>query len=115
MRFPSKYIDSILSNLISNALKYKSPKRNPVISIKTERVNRDIILSVKDNGLGIDMKLAEKNLFKIRKVFHNHPDAKGFGLFLIKTQIDAMKGEIWVESEPDKGSTFFVKFKNAVI
>jgi PAS domain S-box-containing protein len=115
MKFPSKYIDSILSNLISNALKYKSPKRNPVISIKTERVNRDIILSVKDNGLGIDMKIAEKNLFKIRKVFHNHTDAKGFGLFLIKTQIDAMKGEIWVESEPDKGSTFFVKFKNAVI
>jgi sensor histidine kinase regulating citrate/malate metabolism len=61
------------------------------------------------------MSLARKNLFKIRKVFHDHPDAKGFGLFLIKSQIDAMEGDIWVESEIDKGSTFFVKFKNAIV
>ncbi len=115
IEYPTKYIDSILSNLISNALKYRSPNRPPIISIKTEKHNRDVILSVADNGLGLDMNLAKKNLFKIRKVFHNHPDAKGFGLFLIKTQIDAMEGEIWVESEPDKGSTFFVKFKNAAL
>jgi PAS domain S-box-containing protein len=115
IRYPSKYIDSILSNLISNALKYHSPERKPEITIKTKKVNRDVILSIEDNGLGLDMNLARKNLFKIRKVFHEHPDAKGFGLFLIKSQIDAMEGEIWVESALDKGSTFFVKFKNAVI
>lgn len=115
IRYPLKYIDSILSNLLSNCLKYRSPKRNPIVTVKTIKNNRDVILSITDNGLGLDMKVAKKNLFKIRKVFHDHPDAKGFGLFLIKTQIDAMEGEIWVESEPDKGSTFFVKFKNAII
>jgi PAS domain S-box-containing protein len=115
IKYPAKYIDSILNNLISNALKYHSPKREPEIFLKTKRVNRDVILSVEDNGLGLDMSLARKNLFKIRKVFHDHPDAKGFGLFLIKSQIDAMEGDIWVESEIDKGSTFFVKFKNAIV
>ncbi len=115
IKYPSKYIDSILNNLISNALKYRSPERKPEITIKTKKINRDVILSITDNGLGLDMKLAEKNLFKIRKVFHEHPDAKGFGLFLIQSQVDAMEGEIWVESKVDKGSTFFVKFKNAYI
>lgn len=115
IRYPSKYIDSILSNLLSNTLKYHSPSRKPEVMVKTKKVNRDVILSIEDNGLGLDMNLANKNLFKIRKVFHDHPDAKGFGLFLIKTQIEAMDGEIWVESEIDKGATFFVKFKNAAI
>jgi len=58
------------------------------------------------------MDLAKDNLFKIRKTFHEHPEAKGFGLFMIKTQIEVMGGEIWVESNLGEGSTFYVKFKN---
>jgi PAS domain S-box-containing protein len=112
IHYPTKYIDSILSNIVSNSLKYRSPKRNPIINIRTKRVNDDVILSISDNGLGIDMTLAKKHIFKIRKVFHDHPDAKGFGLFLIKTQIDTMGGDIWVESTPEQGSTFYVKFIN---
>ncbi len=112
INFPVKYMNSILFNLINNALKYKSPERKPLISIKTEKINDSIILSVSDNGLGIDLKMHEKNLFKIRKVFHEHPDAKGFGLFMIKTQVEAMGGTIWAKSIPGEGSTFFVKFKN---
>ncbi len=110
--YPQKYIDSIFTNLISNSLKYKSPKRKPVIKIKTKRVNENIILSVTDNGLGIDLIMHKDRIFKIRKVFHKHPEAKGFGLFLIKTQVETMGGRIWVESIPDKGSTFFVEFIN---
>nr|WP_294936414.1 HAMP domain-containing sensor histidine kinase [uncultured Flavobacterium sp.] len=110
--FPQKYIDSIFNNLISNALKYKSPDIKPVIKIKTENKNGNILLSVSDNGLGIDLKLHKDNLFKIRKVFHKHPDARGFGLFMTKTQVEAMGGKIWVESTPDEGSTFFIEFKN---
>jgi PAS domain S-box-containing protein len=112
--YPPKYIQSILSNLISNAVKYRSPERPLIIDIETKRINRDVILAVKDNGLGIDMNLAKDKLFKIRKVFHKHPDARGFGLFLVKTQVEAMDGEVWAESTPDEGSTFFVKFKNAL-
>ena len=111
--FPQKYIDSIITNLISNALKYKSPNRKPIIIIRTKKeVNNSILLSVTDNGFGIDLKLHKDQIFKIRKTFHKHPDAKGFGLFMTKTQVEAKDGEIWVESEPEKGTTFFIEFKN---
>ncbi|MCE3297136.1 MAG: Biofilm dispersion protein BdlA [Crocinitomicaceae bacterium] len=110
--FPPKYLDSLFTNLISNALKYKSPDRKPVITLKSEKTADGVILSVADNGLGIDLNMHKHNLFKIRKVFHKHPDAKGFGLFMVKTQVEAMRGNIWVESTPGTGSTFFVEFKN---
>lgn len=110
--FPQKYLESIVANLVSNALKYKSPARKPKIKIESKKVNETILLSVCDNGLGIDLDLHRNNLFKIRKTFHRHPDAKGFGLFMIKTQIESMGGKIWAESKPDKGSTFFVEFNN---
>jgi PAS domain S-box-containing protein len=111
--FPQKYIESIFTNLISNAIKYKSPNRKPKISIKTKKeANNVIILSVADNGLGIDLVLHKDQIFKIRKTFHKHPDARGFGLFMTKTQVEAMDGKIWAESEPEKGSTFYIEFKN---
>lgn len=110
--YPPKYWSSILHNLISNALKYRSPDRRLNITIKTARTQKKVLLTVKDNGLGIDLKKHQNNLFKIRKVFHRHPDAKGFGLFITKAQVEAMKGRIWVESSPDVGSTFFVEFVN---
>ncbi len=110
--FPQQYLDSIFTNLISNALRYKSSDRNPVIKIITEKINGDIVLSIADNGLGIDLARNKDKLFKIRKTFHAHPDAKGFGLFITKTQVEAMGGKIWAESVLDKGSTFFIKFKS---
>lgn len=110
--YPTKYIDSILTNLISNAIKYQSPHRELIIEVKTKLIDDHIVLSVSDNGLGIDLNRHKDAMFKIRKVFHNHPDAKGFGLFMTKTQVEAMGGTIWVESSPDVGSTFFVQFKN---
>lgn len=112
VKYPQKYLSSILHNLISNALKYKSSERNPVIKIKTKRKNKSIILSVKDNGLGIDLERHHDKIFKIRKVFHNNPDAKGFGLFLTKTQVDAMGGKIWVKSKPGRGSVFYIELVN---
>lgn len=112
INFPPKYFNSILFNLINNSLKYRSPDRKPVIKIKTEKTDTAIILSITDNGLGIDLKMHEKNLFKIRKVFHEHPDSKGFGLFMTKTQVEAMGGKIWAESSPGEGSAFFIKFIN---
>jgi len=112
IKFPSKYLASIFHNLVSNSLKYKSPQRDPVIKLQTKKVRGNIVLSVTDNGLGIDMGRNKDKLFKIRKIFHHHPDAKGFGLYLTKTQVEAMNGKIWAESTPGEGSTFFVEFKN---
>ena len=109
--FPKQYMESILTNLISNALKYKAANRKPVIVVKTNKdVSNTVVLSVTDNGLGIDLVLHKDQIFKIRKTFHKHPDAKGFGLFMTKTQVEAMNGKIWVESQPEIGSTFFIEF-----
>jgi PAS domain S-box-containing protein len=110
--YPSKYLQSILHNLVSNSLKYRSPDRKPIIRIEAKRKGGSVVLSVEDNGLGIDLVKHKENFFKIGKVFHRHPNAKGFGLFMTKTQVEAMNGNIWVESAVDKGSTFFVEFIN---
>jgi signal transduction histidine kinase len=109
-----KYMESIFTNLISNTLKYKSPDRKPVVQIKFEKINGSIIFSVSDNGLGIDLTRHQDNLFKIRKTFHKHKDAKGFGLYLVKTQVEAIGGKIWATSIPNIGSSFFVEFKTKV-
>jgi PAS domain S-box-containing protein len=110
--YPIKYLFSIFHNLVSNALKYQSPKRKPLIQIVAKKVDDTVVLSVKDNGLGIDLVKHKDNFFKIGRVFHRHPNAKGFGLFMTKTQVDAMDGRIWAESAPDEGTTFFIEFKN---
>ncbi len=110
--FPNNYLKSILQNLISNALKYKSPDRSPVIKIATEQLDNSIIISVTDNGLGLDIEKHKDDLFKIRKIFHSHPEAKGFGLFLTKSQVESMGGKIWMESTPGVGSTFYIQLIN---
>lgn len=112
IHFPSKYLNSILYNLISNTIKYRSPERQLDVTIKAERNDRTILLTIQDNGLGFDINRHKNNLFKIGKIFHKNPGAKGFGLFMTKTQVEAMGGEIWVDSEVGKGSTFYVKFIN---
>lgn len=108
--FPRKYLNSILHNLISNAIKYRSPGKHPVIRLSSERVVDRVILTVCDNGLGIDLDKFGDKIFKIGKIFHEHPNAKGFGLFITKTQVEAMKGNIRVESVPGKGTCFYVEF-----
>lgn len=110
--YPLNYMRSILQNLISNSLKYSSPERRPIIKINSKIKNDSVIISISDNGLGLDLNKHSENLFKIRKVFHDHPAAKGFGLFITKSQVTALGGKIWVESEPNVGSTFHVELIN---
>ncbi|MGL2967443.1 PAS domain-containing sensor histidine kinase [Flavobacterium sp. XGLA_31] len=113
--YPQRYADSIFTNMVSNALKYKSPDRDLALKITSRRDEGGILLSIQDNGLGIDLNLHKDNIFKIRKVFHKHPDARGFGLFMTKTQVEAMGGRIWVESSPNVGTTFYIKLNNQII
>jgi PAS domain S-box-containing protein len=112
VNYPPKYLNSILHNLVSNALKYRSPLRKPRIELSTRKNKDSILLMVRDNGLGIDLTKHMDNIFKIGKVFHKHPNAKGLGLYMTKTQIEAMNGKIWVESSPDQGAVFYVVFNN---
>lgn len=104
------YLDSILLNLLSNAVKYRSPERKPVIEISLDKQGRETILAVRDNGLGIDIEKYKSLLFGMYKTFHKNKDAKGLGLFITKTQVEALGGKIDLESEVNKGTTVRVYF-----
>lgn len=105
------YLESILRNCISNAIRYSDPKKDSHITIDTYVENSKTILEISDNGIGIDMQKNKDKIFGMYKTFHNNPDAKGMGLFISKNQIDAMGGSISVESRLHKGSTFKICFK----
>lgn len=110
------YLESIMQNLLSNALKYHSHERLPVIHFETNYINNTLQLTVSDNGLGIDLSLYRDRLFGFHKTFHEHPDAKGVGLFITKVQVESMGGEITAKSEVNKGTTFTVIFnKNSSV
>ncbi|MCK0161915.1 PAS domain-containing protein [Allomuricauda sp. F6463D] len=104
------YLDSIIGNLISNAVKYKNPDRTPIITINAIKSKEKLLLSISDNGMGIDLNKHGDKIFGMYKTFHKRKGAKGFGLYLIKNQIEAMGGSITVQSEVDKGTTFNVYF-----
>ena len=104
------YMESIFLNLIGNAIKYKAKDRAPEIIVKSEVKNGRNIITFKDNGLGIDLERHGHKLFGLNKVFHRHPDAKGVGLFLTKTQVEAMGGTITATSEVNVGTTFTIIF-----
>jgi signal transduction histidine kinase len=101
-------INSILFNLISNVLKYQSPDRQIHASIRTYRTDSFTTLEVADNGLGIDLLRFGKDMFGMYKRFHPHQEGKGLGLYLIKSQVEFLKGNVEVESQPDHGSVFRV-------
>ena len=100
------YLESILYNIISNSIRYRHPERKPTISIKWIIENDLTILQISDNGVGIDLVKNADKIFGMYKTFSNNSDAKGIGLFITKNQIDAMGGNITVESEPNIGTTF---------
>jgi PAS domain S-box-containing protein len=110
MEYPHIYLESIFLNLLSNALKYSDPARTPSIRFKTYYLNDRIILEVSDNGLGINLDRYGHQIFKMRKTFHNHPDSRGIGLFMIKNQVEAMGGQIAVTSAEKEGTTFRIIF-----
>ncbi len=102
------YLDSIFHNFISNAIKYRSPERKPVIHISTGETENYKVISFEDNGLGIDLEKTGGKLFEMFKTFHGNSDARGVGLFITKNQIESMGGRVEVESEVNKGSIFKV-------
>ncbi|SHM17176.1 sensor histidine kinase [Flavobacterium saccharophilum] len=106
------YIESILLNLLTNSIKYKSENRKLKISIMAEQIDHKAILTFKDNGIGIDLERNRDKVFGLYQRFHNYPDSKGLGLYLVKSQVETMGGTISIESEVNKGTTFTITFKN---
>ncbi|MFV5701834.1 PAS domain S-box protein [Flavobacterium sp. XS2P12] len=106
------YIESILLNLLTNAIKYKSENRKLKITINANEVDNTVYLIFKDNGIGIDLERNRDKVFGLYQRFHNYPDSKGLGLYLVKSQVETMGGTISIESEVNKGTTFTLTFKN---
>ncbi|MNQ57427.1 Cell-division control histidine kinase PdhS [compost metagenome] len=106
------YIESILLNLLTNSIKYKSENRKLKISITAEQIDHQAILTFKDNGIGIDLERNRDKVFGLYQRFHNYPDSKGLGLYLVKSQVETMGGTISIDSEVNKGTTFTITFKN---
>lgn len=102
------YLESILLNLISNAVKYVRLKKGAFIRIEAEEKNEQIVITVEDNGLGINLEKHGNKIFGMFKTFHRNEDARGIGLFITKSQVEVLGGSIVVTSEEGKGSVFRV-------
>ncbi|WP_158607158.1 PAS domain-containing sensor histidine kinase [Pontibacter oryzae] len=108
--FTEKNLRSVIYNLLSNAIKYRSPERKPHIKISSKQTGEFSILTIEDNGLGIDPKRTA-DIFTMFKRFHDHVEGTGIGLYMVKKMIENAGGRIEVESEVEKGSSFKVYFK----
>ncbi len=109
--FSTRSLKSIVYNLISNALKYKDPGRNAIVKITTEMLGDYMLLSVEDNGLGINPDKKD-TVFSMFKRLHSHVEGSGVGLYIVKRIIENNGGKIEIESELGVGTTFKLYFKN---
>lgn len=110
IRFSRTNFRSIIYNLMSNAIKYHSPERRPLIRISIEKIEDEVLLKVEDNGLGFPADKKEK-IFTMFKRLHKHVEGTGMGLFIVKRIVDNSGGRVEVESNPASGTTFSIYLK----
>lgn len=106
------YLESIIQNFLTNAIKYRDPERALVIKLDSYLKKDFVILRIEDNGKGINLIKHGNKLFGIYKTFHGNPDAKGLGLFITKYQVEELGGHIDVMSNEGLGSVFTIYFVN---
>ncbi len=112
LNFPKRYLTSILINLFTNAIKYRHPNRRLIIHLKTQLNTDFTILTFTDNGQGINMDKFKNKVFGLYQRFHSNIEGKGLGLYIVKSQVEAMDGKIEVESIENEGTTFRIYFYN---
>lgn len=113
--FTHKNLKSILFNLVSNAIKYRSPDRKPQINITTADAGNYVVLAVADNGIGIDLPKHEKKIFSLFKRLHDDKiEGSGVGLFIVKRIMEYNQGRVEVKSTPGEGTTFKVFFQKRI-
>jgi len=108
------YIYSIFYNLISNSIKYRQKGVTPVIEIKSLKTHSKVVITFKDNSMGIDLEKKGDQVFGLYKRFHQQSaEGKGIGLFMVKTQVETLGGKIGIKSEINKGTEFRIEFELA--
>ena len=106
------YLESIILNLVSNGIKYRSDKEDAFVKLRSKKMKDFIVLEIEDNGLGIDLKRYGNKIFGLYKTFHPQVEnSRGVGLFITKNQIEAMEGKIEVKSRVNEGTIFKVYFR----
>lgn len=111
IKFSKRDFRSLLSNLISNSIKYRSLLKDPEVFIKTEKGGNNLfLLSIKDNGLGIDPNKKDK-VFQIFKRLHTHVEGSGIGLYIVKRIVENNSGKIEFDSVVGKGTEFKIFFE----
>ena len=106
------YLESIIQNLLTNAIKYKHPDRDPKIIISSVLTKKSIQIKISDNGIGIDLEKFGESVFGLYKTFHNNKNSEGVGLYLVKNQIETFGGEISLESKVNIGTTITITIPN---
>ena len=104
--YPRIHLQSIMTNLLTNAIKYRKANTELQINVKTLSESGRPCLIFEDNGLGIDLVLQKDKLFGLFKRFHTHVEGTGIGLHLVNSIVKSHKGKIHLQSEVNKGTTF---------
>jgi len=104
-------LDSIFLHLISNAIKYRSPLRDLVINVSTHTDSEYTIITIKDNGLGMDVDRYRDRIFGMHQRFHSHKEGRGMGLYMTNHQVMALGGHIEVSGKENEGLEFRIFLK----
>lgn len=112
----SNGIQIALRNLIENAIKFTKAVPEPTIEIKQEESAGSWIISVKDNGIGFDMKYSQR-IFEIFQRLHRVEDypGTGIGLAMVGKAMQRMNGKAWAESMPGHGATFYLEIPKQIL
>lgn len=115
MRLPicETHLHSIFHNLISNAVKYRTKERNPVINIRSGTASNETMIEISDNGIGFDLERNRHKLFGLFNRLHTHVEGTGVGLYLVKSILESYGGHVTVDSVENVGTTFRLELPNA--
>ncbi|WP_418637010.1 PAS domain-containing protein [Winogradskyella sp.] len=107
------YLESVFYNLISNGIKYSDPNKKAQIVIQSIQSKEAVKILISDNGIGIDMTKFKDQVFEMYQTFHgtDRKDSRGIGLYITKTQVEALNGVILMESKLNEGTAFSITFK----
>ncbi len=111
IKYAESFLFSILKNLISNAVKYRSPHRPLLIRIESKREDQFVLITVKDNGTGIDLERYANDIFQPFNRFTDEIPGNGIGLYIVKNLVEGNGGAVKIESRPNEGATFFCYLK----
>jgi PAS domain S-box-containing protein len=112
--FNKPYMESVFLNLITNAIKYAKKDKKPILFIYSMEQENNVQLVFEDNGIGFNMEKVAGRIFGLYQKFHNHPDSKGIGLYLVHSQISSLGGKIEVESQENEGTKFTITFSKSL-